>query len=209
MRGLVAISLMLAVPLTACSTAASSLALHELPSIEAPYWDLVSVKGLNEHLKKAHETDTVTTKFYEWDNEVGEGIVTERIRPVRVSHVDLEEFLKPRGVLKISGKSKFDPKAIMYISFQTCNPFNIIYVSHEGGFRAKDVSRNGLACWSNYGQKEEKEVYLPIQRFFDPFITDVLMDVTNYSVSHDGKTLTLLGQGSEELGVFKRKDAAE
>ena len=63
MRGLLAISLMLAVSLTACSTAASPLALHELPSKEAPQWDLVSVKGLNEHLKDAYESGTVKGGF--------------------------------------------------------------------------------------------------------------------------------------------------
>ena len=193
MRRVIAISLMLAASLTACSTSVSSLALHELPAKEAPQWDLVSVKGLNEHLTEIYETGTVISKG-------------GRVAVRGLSNVDYEDFLKPRGTLRISGKGKFDTEDIVYISFKTCTANQLSFMRVDGVLKAKDFYNYEVACWSRYGPEE---VYLSTQRFFDPFVWSVLRKVTNYRVSHDGQTLTLLGAQSEQLGLFKRQEATK
>jgi len=191
MRGLIAISIMLTVSLLACTSVANP-ALHELPSNEAPYWDLVSLKGLNEHLTDVYETGTVIRR----GNSVS----------VNVSHVDFEEFLKPRGTLQIKGKSKFDSEDIVYISFKTCTANQMSFMRVDGVLKAKTFDDYEVACWSRYG---EKEVFLSTQWFFDPFVWSVLRKVTNYRISKDRQILTLLGQENEQLGLFKRKEAAQ
>ena len=185
MRGLLAISLMLAVSLTACSTAASPLALHELPSKKAPQWDLVSVKGLNEHLKDAYESGTVKG----------------------ASEVGYNAFMKPRGTLKIGGATNSDDEEEVHISFKTCGGFWVSYMRVDGSLKAMSSGYPGVACWNHYGQKDGKDLFLYTQTLYNDFFGTILAKVTNYQVSNDGQTLTLLDASGEHLGVFKRAEA--
>ena len=186
MKRLFVISLMLAAVFTACATKASELALHELPNAETPKWDLVSVKGLNAHLKDVYESGTVKGS----------------------ASVGYEAFIKPRGTLRIHALNNTD-NAEVGISLKTCGGFWVSYMRVDEGLKAMNFHYPEGACWNHYGQKDGKELFLRTQTVYDDFFGTILAEVTKYRVSNDSQTLTLLGENDEQLGVFTRAEAGQ
>jgi len=195
MRRLLVISLMLTAAFTARAIQATEPALDELSHEDVPQWTLVSLKGLGGHLLKIHETRSA----------VFDGVKVS----VDTSDVALEDFTKVRGTLSVYGKTKYDHLDTVHINFSACNGVMGQFTPLGEGLKYRSYGQTAIACSWPYNGKSGRTVSLITPMLIDRFFVELLPSITQYKVSADSQTLTLLDESGEQLGLFSRAEAAE
>lgn len=179
----------LLISLAAC-TATPDKNLHDLTLDEAPYWDLESLAGFDDALRKAYET-----KNYFWIND-GQS-------PIDFDDLDYAEFSKFNGKVRIY-KSR-NKENHMSVSFSACNGIRAIYERDGDLWKYVVFGQTTIACERGVKDKSGKQVILYTAMVADDWFAKLARDIANYDVSPDGQTLTLTNIEGEPLGIFKKR----
>jgi len=168
--------------------------LHELPYDEVPQWELVSLKGLDDALRRAYEAKNYSG-IYGVDN------------PIVFDGLDYADFSEVAGKLRIHIAR--NSKDFMAIAFSSCNGIRGTYERDGDAWRYVGPSRTAISCERVVRDKSGKQVLLSTPMIVDNWFMRIAPDVKNYYVSANGKTLNLLGANAEELGVFTLAEVAK
>jgi len=169
--------------------------LHNQVVSDAPYWNLVSLDGFDDALRKAY--DTKTYQFF--DSSI----------PIEFDEMDYDEFSKYSGKVRIYSVdyNAQNDSNLMKISFSSCNGIGASY-RHDGQhWRHISSGQTLISCERLALETSGKPVLLWTPMLLDNWFRKLAPDITGYDVSTDDQTLTLHDVDGKALGVFKKDDA--
>ena len=169
-------------------------AMHELRYDEVPQWDLVSLLGLGDALKKAYETKNYSG-IYGVDS------------PVVFDDLDYADFSEVDGKLRVHRTRNRED--LMAITFSSCNGISGTYEREGDAWRYVGLSQTTIACERAVRDETGKQVILGTPMVADDWFIKIAPDVTSYKVSAEGHTLALLGASGETLGTFSRRESVQ
>lgn len=174
--------------LTSCASTSGNT-LHEMDRAEAPQWKMIRLVGLDNHLRQIYETGLVSL-----DSKVN------------VGDVDYEEFSKTGGFLMIHGRTAFQTDIDVHVNFRSCNAIMGHFEYVDGKLKYRNRGQSAISCERVVKDREGALIVLATPMLVDDYFIELLPKITNYKVSEDGQTLSLLGEHDGVLGVFGRQE---
>lgn len=174
-----ALSIMTALCLAGCkATPMPDLYSHSAET--APVWSMVSLEGLDEALKQAYDTQSMT--IYAQGSPID----------LKLAGIDFEDFVAVMGRLTIH---KSDNSVI--IGFKSCNSLGAQYKYVGGALKYKDWIGTSMAC------------PMSASMLVDAKFVELAPKIKGYQLSKDGQMLTLMDSNQNALGVFSLQEVAQ
>ena len=172
--------------LAACA-APQKMNLHEMSADEAPYWNLVTLRGLDDALLKIYEDQyfTLSEKPQGYDLEFDK------------NEIDHESFKKVGGFVRILKRDD-----LVYVNFQSCNGISARYKIKKRVWVHQTTGSSMRSCERTVVGKSGKVTVAATPMLADHIFFQLAPEIKGYHVSDDGQMLTLLDADDNALGVF-------